>query len=58
MIGFYTKQYNWDDREDSFCPCDYCAVTAAQELHPAKDITDVCQRCDYNIVLYCLRHDV
>lgn len=50
--------FNWDDREKSFTPCEYCQ--AVNDFPCCNDgvTTSACNHCDYNIVVHCLEKNV
>lgn len=50
------KRFTWDDREECFSPCDYCAAMSA--FPPCDDgaTSSACNHCDYNALIYLLTH--
>lgn len=54
------NEFTWDDREDisTFCPCDYCKADRDFPVCDDGATTAACNHCDYNIVLYCLSHNL
>lgn len=52
-------KFNWSDREDegTIIPCEHCE---ALNDYPACDdgaTSSVCNHCDYNIILNCLKKE-
>ena len=54
------ESFDWDDRNDkeTFCPCKYCEAVDKYPVCDDGATTSACNHCDYNIIQYCLTHNV